>query len=166
MTQSTPPPTPMEAIPDQFRSRGMRWTPQRRQIIDVLDHVDGHITGSELVERCRDPDSLTTPSTVYRTLRVLEELGIVCHAHGADGREEFHIRPVTKHGHLHCQCCGSSWEISEAAAGATIQSFRRGSGFQVDLSHLTVVGLCADCQRGSGKASRSGTPSGPAVTGT
>jgi Fe2+ or Zn2+ uptake regulation protein len=103
---------------------------------------------------------------VYRTLRVLEELGIVCHAHGANGREEFHIRPATEHGHLYCRRCGSSWEISEADAGSTIQSFRRASGFKVDLSHLTVVGLCADCQRSSGTASRSGTSSGPAVTGT
>src|SRR3972149_3535742 len=46
---------------------------------------DGHVTGAELVERCRAVDPATTPSTVYRTLDVLEELGIVRHAHGADG---------------------------------------------------------------------------------
>ncbi len=133
-------------IPDQLRARGLRWTPQRRQIINVLEATDGHITGSELVERCRQLDPLTTPSTVYRTLRVLEELGIVQHAHGAEGREEFHVRPASEHGHLYCHQCGSSWEIDLADAEPTITSFDRRLGFAVDLSHMTIVGRCRACR--------------------
>ena len=44
----------------------------------------------------------TIPSTVYRTLDVLEELGLLSHSHAADGREEFHVLPAAVHGHLHC----------------------------------------------------------------
>ena len=55
--------------------------------------TEGHVTGAELVERCRRRDPATTPSTVYRTLDVLEELGIVRHGHGPDGREEYHVLP-------------------------------------------------------------------------
>ncbi|MHB8399003.1 MAG: Fur family transcriptional regulator [Candidatus Limnocylindrales bacterium] len=151
MTENLP---SIVAIREHFRARGLRWTPQRRQILDVLDRTDGHITGSELVDQCRALDPLTTPSTVYRTLRVLEELGIVRHAHGADGREEYHVRPAVEHGHLHCEACGESWEIDEAEAEATIRSFEEGRRFAVDLSHLTIVGRCAACRaaerRGSG----------------
>ena len=125
----------------------MRWTPQRRLILDVLAETDGHVTAAELIERCRAQDSETTPSTVYRTLRVLEELGVVRHAHGADGREEFHVRPAAEHGHLYCSDCGSSWEISPAEASSTVQAFHDSLGFEVDLSHLTVVGRCAECSR-------------------
>lgn len=103
--------------------------------------------GSELVDRCRAIDAATTPSTVYRTLRVLEELGVVRHAHGLEGREEFHVRPTSNHGHLHCEHCGVSWEIAPDDARATIDSFRERRGFDVELGHLTVVGRCADCQR-------------------
>jgi Fur family ferric uptake transcriptional regulator len=124
----------------------LRWTPQRRLLLEVLDRTDGHVTGSELVDRCRAIDPGTTPSTVYRTLRVLEELGMVRHAHGQDGREEFHVRPGSQHGHLHCDRCGASWEIDPADAKATVESFQERLGFQVDLSHLTVVGRCATCQ--------------------
>jgi Fe2+ or Zn2+ uptake regulation protein len=53
------------------------------------------VTGSEIVDRCRERDPETTPSTVYRTLDVLEELGYVHHSHGVDGREEFHVLPET-----------------------------------------------------------------------
>jgi Fur family ferric uptake transcriptional regulator len=136
---------PWAEVRDHFRSLGLRWTPQRRLLLEVLESTDGHVTGSELVERCRAQDPDTTPSTVYRTLRVLEDLGVVRHAHGADGREEFHVRPAAEHGHLHCSVCGRSWEIGPEDAAATAASFRRRLGFEVDLSHLTVVGRCATC---------------------
>lgn len=133
-------------VREYLHARGLRWTPQRRLILEVLAQTDGHVTGSELVERCRAIDLATTPSTVYRTLRVLEELGVVRHAHGLEGREEFHVRPTSNHGHLHCEHCGASWEIEPEDATATIESFRERWGFDVELSHLTVVGRCAACR--------------------
>lgn len=134
------------AVRDHLRRRGLRWTPQRRLILDVIGETDGHVTGAELVERCRDVDAATTPSTVYRTLRVLEEIGVVRHAHGPDGREEFHVRPEREHGHLHCAHCGGSWEIGAEEAAGTVAAFRDRWDFDVDLGHLTVVGRCATCR--------------------
>jgi Fur family ferric uptake transcriptional regulator len=98
-----------------------------------------------LLDRCRAADPQTTPSTVYRTLDVLEDLELIRHAHGTDGREEFHVLPQTEHGHLRCANCGRSWEINRREAGGLVRSLARGRGFQVDLSHLTVVGRCAEC---------------------
>src|SRR5688500_6719171 len=94
-------------IPDRLRAKGLRWTPQRRVLVEVLSRTDGHVTGAELVERCRELDSGTVPSTVYRTLDLLEELGVPSHSHGADGREEFRVLPDTGHGHLYCEDCGA-----------------------------------------------------------
>ena len=131
---------------DRLRARGMRWTPQRRLLVSVLAEAEGHITAAELLERCRAADPQTIPSTVYRTLDVLEELGFVRHGHGIDGREEFHVLPERDHGHLHCRVCGRSWEIDELEARALVDSLQ-GRGFSVDLSHLSVTGTCADCGR-------------------
>ena len=114
--------------------------------MDVLSHTDGHVTGAELVERCRQKDSATIPSTVYRTLDVLEELGLVRHAHGPDGREEYHVLPETEHGHLHCSRCGTTWEIGAAEAAALSAVLMDGRGFAMDLSHMTVSGLCVGCE--------------------
>ena len=91
-----------DGVRDRLRASGLRWTPQRRTLIEVLSQTDGHVTGAELVERCREVDPGTIPSTVYRTLDVLEDLGLLSHSHGADGREEFHVQPTAAHGHLHC----------------------------------------------------------------
>jgi Fur family ferric uptake transcriptional regulator len=148
---------PWAALPDRFRERGLRWTPQRRTVVDALASSAGHVTSAELIERCRTVDARTIPSTVYRTLDVLEDLGLVRHGHGADGREEFHVAPLTDHGHLHCADCGGRWEIGEAQGEAIVRGLGDMDGFEVDLSHVTVVGRCADCARrasGEGPGSR------------
>ena len=123
----------------------MRWTPQRRALIEVLLASNGHLTGTELVERCRALDPETTPSTVYRTLDALEEIGLVRHSHGHDGHEEFHVLPATEHGHLQCEGCGSTWEIEASEARTLTRTLVRSRRFALDLSHLTIVGRCADC---------------------
>ncbi len=133
-------------IRQRVRSRGLRWTPQRTLLVQVLQETRGHVTGAELVERCRTLDPGTIPSTVYRTLNVLEELGLVRHCHGADGREEFHVLPEAEHGHLYCAGCGRSWDIGAEEASGLVASLAEGRGFEVDLSHVTVVGRCAACR--------------------
>lgn len=134
------------SVRDRLRARGLRWTPQRRTLVEVLSRTNGHVTGSELVERCREMDPATIPSTVYRTLDVLEELGYVQHGHGPDGREEFHVLPDARHGHLHCESCGRTWEITEQEGADVVSSLARTRDFAVDLSHVTIVGRCADCR--------------------
>jgi Fur family ferric uptake transcriptional regulator len=132
-------------VRDQLRARGLRWTPQRRTLIEVLSKADGHVTGAELVDRCRAIDPETIPSTVYRTLDVLEELGLLRHSHGADGREEFHVLPSAIHGHLHCNGCGTTWEIDADEARSLVDALEHRRAFAVDVSHLSIAGRCAEC---------------------
>src|SRR5437879_11537430 len=129
---------PWASVRQRLRDRGLRWTPQRRAVIGVLAATNGHLTGAELVERCRAVDPATIPSTVYRTLDVLEELGLVRHGHGADGREEFHVAQEPEHGHLYCATCGGGWEVGSAQAQAIMAAFRGIDGFEPDLSHMTI----------------------------
>jgi Fur family ferric uptake transcriptional regulator len=145
MSRDRPLPPPWDAIGERLRAEGLRWTPQRRTVVEVLAETDGHVTAAGLVERCRARDPRTIPSTVYRTLDVLEGLGLVRHGHGADGREEFHVLPAGEHGHLHCSACGATWEIDAARAALVARALRRGDGFQVDIGHVTLVGRCAGC---------------------
>ncbi len=133
-------------VRDLLRSRGLRWTPQRRALVEVLARTNGHVTTTELIERCREVDPATIASTVYRTMDVLEEMGLVRHGHGADGREEFHVLPAAEHGHLHCEGCGGTWEIDAQEGREIVRSLEQGRGFAVDLSHVTIVGRCAECR--------------------
>lgn len=150
MPRSRSPLPELAAVREQLRARGLRWTPQRRTVIEVLQSSRGHITGAELVERCREQDAATIPSTVYRTLDVLEEIGLLRHGHGPDGREEFHVSAEPEHGHLHCGDCGTSWEVGSDEARAVRAAFEASHGFEVDLSHLTVMGRCRACREAAG----------------
>ncbi len=129
----------------ELHARGMRWTPQRRALVEVLAGSSGHVTGAELIDRCRTLDPETTASTVYRTLDLLEEIGLVRHSHGLDGREEFHVLPAAEHGHLSCEACGTTWEIGAQEARRLTRTLARDRRFLVNLSHLTIAGLCAGC---------------------
>lgn len=149
--------TPWSGVREQLRSRGLRWTPQRRSIIDVLAGTSGHVTGAEVVERCRERDRETTPSTVYRTLDVLEELGYLHHSHGADGREEYHVLPETEHAHLRCLACGAAWEIGGEEARELVEKLRASRGFEVALTHVSIGGRCHDCILHTDHASTSPT---------
>jgi Fur family transcriptional regulator, ferric uptake regulator len=148
MTPDRSPSSPWSGVDRLLRGRGLRWTPQRRAVIEVLADADGHVTGAELVERCRAREASTIPSTVYRTLDLLEQLGLVRHGHGADGREEYHVLPEREHGHLHCAECGATWEIGDERAAEVVRAFREADGFELDLGHVTLVGRCAACAGG------------------
>jgi Fur family ferric uptake transcriptional regulator len=139
-------PAGFQEVRRRLRDGGLRWTPQRGTLLEVLNRMDGHVTGAELVEACRAIDPSTTPSTVYRSLDVLEELGIVSHSHGLEGRQEFHVRPVGEHGHLACSRCGRSWELTADEVRPLVDGLERGRGFGMALDHLTVVGLCETCR--------------------
>lgn len=141
---------PWRLLPARFRERGLRWTPQRQVVVDVLAATEGHVTAAELVERCRAVQPSTIPSTVHRTLDVLEELGLVRHGHAADGREEFHVQPASEHGHRHCADCGATWEIPDAQAAALARALEDDDGFEVDISHVTIVGRCRACREAAG----------------
>jgi Fur family ferric uptake transcriptional regulator len=139
-----------ERLQAALKGRGQRWTEQRQIIVDVLAASDGHATGAELIERVREQDPSATPSTVYRTLDLLEGLGLARHHHGPDGRETYHLEGTAEHGHLHCRGCGAEKELDAAAAAPILKAIRSATGFGADLDHLSVHGLCAACRGAQG----------------
>lgn len=115
-------------------------------LLEVLAGVNGHLTGAELVERSRAIDPATTPSTVYRTLDILESLGLVSHSHGFEGRQEFHVNPGADHGHLVCSGCGRSWELAADEVRALVGGLRSKRDFVVAIEHLSIEGRCGACR--------------------
>ncbi len=128
-----------------LREHRHRLTPQRRTVVAALSEFDGHVTTSKLIERClaRDPDFV--PSTVYRTLDLLEELGLVTHIHDAEGHEEYHPVPAAPHAHLICRGCGETREVSGEELGDFLRHMLDEHGFAVDVGHLAVFGRCQGC---------------------
>jgi Fur family ferric uptake transcriptional regulator len=131
-----------------LRERNYRLTPQRRMVVAALAEFDGHVTTAQLLERCiaKDPDFV--PSTVYRTLDLLEELGLITHIHDAEGHEEYHPAAERPHAHLICRDCGTTREVAADELGPFVGHMSRHHAFEVDVSHLAVFGRCRQCAQG------------------
>ncbi len=140
-----------ERLKVALKARGQRWTEQRQIIVKVLAASNSHATGAELVERVREEDPSATPSTVYRTLDLLEDLGLARHHHGPDGRETYHLEEIIEHGHLHCRGCGAEQELDPVSAAPILVAIKGATGFSADLDHLSLQGLCATCHAAQGE---------------
>ena len=134
-----------DGVRERIRARGMRWTPQRRVLIEVLARADGHITGAELVERCREVDPATIPSTVYRTLDLLTELGIVRKDDFGEGYSRYELATERMHHHARCEQCGNVIEFNEELMEYLALQVERETGFVTDWHEITLYGRCADC---------------------
>jgi Fur family zinc uptake transcriptional regulator len=138
-------PDPWDGVAGRLRASGLRWTPQRRTLVEVLRKQRGHVTATDLIARCRELDRTTTPSTVYRTLDVLGHFGLVSQARAPDGREEYHVLPEQVHGHVFCSSCGTTWELRPETGAAIVDALAADLGFTVDLSQVTISGRCSVC---------------------
>ena len=133
-----------DTVLDLLRSRGLRMTPQRRAVIAEIMAAQGHISPTAVSKRVRERVPGVNPSTIYRTLDLLEELGVLSHAHLESG-PEYHRRSESQHVHLTCSRCGSEDALSMAEASRLKRLVATHRGFQPDLTHFAISGLCAGC---------------------
>ena len=85
------------------------------------------------------------PSTVYRTLDLLEEMGVLSHTHLESGAE-YHRQAESRHVHLACSRCGAEDSLTLSEASRLKDLIGRHHGFRPDLTHFAISGLCARCQ--------------------
>jgi Fur family ferric uptake transcriptional regulator len=128
----------------QLRARGYRLTPQRQLVLEAVQALE-HGTPDEVAGRVQERAAGVNISTVYRTLELLEELGLVRHSHLGHGAPIYHASTVPDHVHLVCRGCGSIQEVDPAAVGSLVSRLHDERGFQTDVGHLTVFGTCAEC---------------------
>jgi Fur family ferric uptake transcriptional regulator len=129
-----------------LRERGYRITPQREAILEEVLGARGHITPQDVTRRVQRRMPAVNPSTVYRTLAMLEEVGVVRHSHLERGAE-YHRADDVEHVHLTCSRCGDQDDLSMREAESLKRLVQRHRGFRPDLTHFAISGLCADCQR-------------------
>jgi Fur family ferric uptake transcriptional regulator len=145
----TPSPPHPDAVLESLRARGYRMTPQRRAIVNEIMRTSGHISAQGIVERVRARVPGVNASTIYRTLDLLEDLGIVSHAHLEEGAEYHHLG-TEEHIHLVCARCGRSQTVTPEDVEAVASTVLERTGFAPDFTHFAVSGLCARCRaRGS-----------------
>lgn len=130
---------------DLVRERGLRLTEPRRRVLAVLAKGE-HLTPEVLTHLVgRDGGSTLPPSTIYRTLQSLEDVGIVTHSHLDHGPATYHLARPHRHLHLVCRGCRSVLEVPTEAADALVAQVLSETGFQADPTHMAIHGHCARC---------------------
>lgn len=136
----------MSDLQAKLRGSGYRLTPQRELILAAVDKL-GHATPDEVLAEVREHAQAVNASTVYRTLEVLEELGLVRHAHLSDRAPTYHT--VTEHEHFHivCRNCRRVVSVEPHMLDQLSADLRAQHGFVIDVGHLTVFGHCEECDQ-------------------
>ena len=123
----------------RLHERGLRMTPQRELVLAAVREL-GHATPEQLSEAVPGVDV----TTVYRTLELLEELGLVKHTHLGHGAPSY--GPAEDdHVHVVCHSCGSVVEAPPDLVDALARRLSDERGFVIDRSHFTVFGRCGNC---------------------
>lgn len=123
----------------ELHARGLRVTPQRTAVLSAVRTM-GHATPEEIFDAVPNVDL----TTVYRTLEVLEEIGMVRHTHLDHGAPAY--RPAEDdHVHVVCHDCGSVVDVPADLVDDLERRLRAERSFQLDRAHLTVFGRCASC---------------------
>src|SRR5918999_1298536 len=147
--------SPTDQVLEALRRGGFRMTPQRLAIVAEVMAARGHISPPAVARRVQARLPGVNPSTVYRTLGLLEELGVLAHAHLERG-PEYHLAEDAEHVHLSCSRCGRQDDLSVGEAHRLQRAIAEHQGFRADLTHFAISALCRACQR-----SGAPEPSGP-----
>jgi len=132
-------------IVKKLSERGYRMTPQRLMIVSAIESSDGHISAEEIYAQVVAKYPHVNISTVYRTLELLKELGLVTETNLGEGRVRYHPAGKGHHHHLVCTGCGAVIDLDEASLSSLKGMLLREYKFSADLRHLAIFGRCAKC---------------------
>jgi Fur family transcriptional regulator, ferric uptake regulator len=129
-----------------LRSKGYRLTPQRQLVLQAVERLT-HGTPDEVCAEVQRTASGVNISTVYRTLELLEELGLVTHTHLGHGAPTYHaVSEDAGHLHLVCRDCGRVIETPVKVADSMVEALSEQYGFETDVTHVALFGRCASCR--------------------
>lgn len=134
-----------ESWQERLRASGHRLTPQRELVLAAVEKL-GHATPDEVYAEVRTHSESINLSTIYRTLELLNELGLIRHAHLTDRAPTYHSAVGHEHAHFVCRGCKKTISVGRGAMEQALGELATKHGFSPDYGHLTVFGTCAECR--------------------
>ena len=135
----------MQSTPT-FHTPGHRLTRQRRLVLDILSESQEHLDAESLYERARARDSRISLATVYRSLALLKEAGLVQEYRLGENHGHFETVQATPHYHFTCVKCGQVIEFEEPQISEATARLCESQGWQVLRFNLHLSGYCANCR--------------------
>ena len=132
-------------IIDTLRQKGCRLTPQRLLVISVVEAGSGHMGVDDIYQKAKESYPYLDIATVYRTLHLFKELGVMTEV-GIKDRLHFElIDPNQRHQHMVCNRCDTAFELTQVHLSGFRNLLAQKLGFQLDLDNFSVSGVCSQC---------------------
>jgi Fur family ferric uptake transcriptional regulator len=138
--------SPCQTFIDTLRSRGFRITHQREMIIEAIAHGGHHINADEVFSQIQKKTRSVNIATVYRTLDLLVGEGLASCIDLGQGRVLYATFQHGPHIHLVCRQCGQVTDANQDLLSSLTQQLQAEYQFAADLQHISVLGLCSECQ--------------------
>ena len=135
----------LQEIVDHLRQAGHKVTPQRVAIIKIVSESAELLTPAALYERVRQVAPEVGEVTVYRTLNILSELGLVCVVHTGENTHSYTSRPPEHHDHLICSECGKVVNFTDCNVSRLEKRLVSETGFTIQDHRLDFYGKCQEC---------------------
>jgi Fur family ferric uptake transcriptional regulator len=133
--------------PASLRESGRRLTRQREAIWDaLLADPDRHLSAEDVVDRIRTDLPHVNPSTVYRTLDLLVEEGLVFRTNLGGDRAYYEPSHDHPHHHLICETCGAVAHIHDDELGDLADRIEKAAGYALGCREISFFGLCRTCR--------------------
>lgn len=141
----------MNALKEDLKKKGYKLTPQRRSIVDTIIENEGqHLTAEEIYDKVKKSCPEIGLATVYRTILLLEELGIISRLDLNDGCSRYeiiHSDETHRHHHLVCNICHKVSEVQDDLLEELEVSIEKQYKFKILDHSVKFFGVCDECQK-------------------
>jgi Fur family ferric uptake transcriptional regulator len=132
----------LETVTLQLEARGHRVTPSRRAVIAAVLQQSDHFSVDDVLHRCHGAGR----ATVFRTIRLLTDLGVICRVLLEDGSLHYRVSQRGHHHHLVCTACGTVRDLDQCAITDLMRDLSDASGYEIEGHWLELYGRCAACR--------------------
>ena len=132
-------------LTERLRNAGYKLTPPRLAVIEVIQQEGEHLNPNEILRQAQAIHPQTGRATVYRTLELLTELGIVRPIYVGEHGPTY-IRAEGGHHHLVCSQCGAIVDFDQCVADGMERELENRFGFEIRSHLLEFYGLCPHCR--------------------
>ena len=131
---------------EALRDSGFRLTPQRLIVLSIVAEGGGHMGVDVVFGRAKEAYPYMDIATVYRTLHLFRDLGVVTEVAIGDRLHYELTGPQGRHHHMVCRVCNGAFNLSPHYLEEFRKTLNREFGFEPDLEHFTVSGVCSACR--------------------
>ena len=132
---------------EMIKERGMRITPQRAIILEVVESLRGHITAEDVFQQVQRVNAYISLATVYRTLEMLREMNLITQTNFGQSQAHFALKDHGPHHHLVCLNCHQLEEFSDDIFDPIRVRMEDSYGFEVHTEHMSLFGICQACRQ-------------------